>query len=97
MKAVLYLQGERNIRGHATWELVRRISEHDPDFQELSSQAKRLDKFYITARYPDGLPSGTPHEYFEAEEAQEAIEAAMRVLSLVEKKWGADDEGANER
>lgn len=97
LKAFLYSIGEQNVRGHSTWELANRIAEHaDPDFLGLGSGARRLDKFYITSRYPDGLPSGTPHDYFEADEAEEAIAGAARIIEFVERKMEGASNGPSD-
>jgi len=45
---------------------------------------QKVGQFYITARYPNGLPSGIPQEYFEKDEAEEAIKLASEVLRFIE-------------
>ena len=58
----------------------------DPDFKEVA-QAKKLDKYYVLTRYPNGLPGGVPSRYFDdPKEAEEAMELAKRMIELVEKK-----------
>ncbi len=41
------------------------------------------DKYYLIARYPDGLPGLTPGEYFEEKEAQESIDIARKMVDMV--------------
>lgn len=56
------------------------------DFKEVA-QAKKLDKYYIPTRYPNGLPGGVPSRYFDdPKEAEEAMRLAQSVIDLVEKK-----------
>jgi HEPN domain-containing protein len=48
--------------------------------RELLSDAKRLDRFYIISRYPDGLTYGTPHDHFTSEDAHAAIRSAGDII-----------------
>jgi len=49
---------------------------------DLIDAARRLDKFYIPTRYPNGLPSGIPHE----EEAEQAIKDAEAIYEWCKGK-----------
>lgn len=84
LKAFCYFKGERSVLGHSTRDLLSRCLKYNTDFNRYMKNCKRLDKFYITARYPDGLPSGIPQEYFEKEEAEEAINLANEVIKFIE-------------
>lgn len=84
LKALLFLQGERRVMGHATRELLQRVTRFYPQFSSLEATCRRLDKYYIAARYPDGLPGGIPHDYFDREEAEEAIQKARHALAMVQ-------------
>ena len=56
------------------------------EFKKVA-QAKKLDKYYIPTRYPNGLPGGVPSRYFDdPKEAEEAMELAQSLIGLVEKK-----------
>jgi len=61
LKAYLYLKlkSSEAFRIHSIDELARLAAEADPDFQEILP-AKKLDKYYILTRYPNGLPGGVP-------------------------------------
>ena len=85
LKAFCYFKGERNLIGHSTRDLLLRCSKYDKGFEQYMKNCKKLDKFYITARYPDGLPSGIPQEYFEKDEAEEAIKLANEVLDFIRR------------
>ncbi|WP_174591211.1 HEPN domain-containing protein [Methanocella conradii] len=64
--------------------------EVDPDFKEVIN-AKKLDKYYVITRYPNGLPGGVPSRFFDdPEEAEEAMRLAKGVIELVEKKISAE-------
>jgi len=45
--------------------------------------AKRLDLYYISARYPDAFPSGAPFEYFTRDQGEEAVSFAERIIAAV--------------
>ena len=60
--------------------------ETDSDFKKVA-QAKKLDKYYIPTRYPNGLPGGIPSRYFDdPKEAEEAMQHAKKVIEIVERK-----------
>lgn len=50
--------------------------------QETREAASRLDKHYLPARYPNGLPEGFPGERYTSSEAEEAIGHARLVVEL---------------
>lgn len=85
LKAFCYFNGERKVLGHSTRDLLEKCSRYNQAFSSLMKNCTKLDKYYITARYPNGLPSGIPNEYFDREEAEEAIRLAEEVLFFVEK------------
>lgn len=85
LKAFLYGQGERAVIGHSILKLLRRASAYDPSFGSLKD-AKRLDEVYIPSRYPNGLEEATPGEFYGAEDAQECISLAERVISHVRER-----------
>jgi HEPN domain-containing protein len=86
LKAYLYAQGKRAVLGHALLELGRACAQVDAGFDELQPAYRLLDRYYITARYPNGLPAGTPAEYFAKEEAQEALALAEQIVAFVESR-----------
>ena len=85
VKAFLYAQGARVVLGHSVRELARQCEKHDPAFAEVADDTALLDQFYITTRYPNGLPApAIPSQSFISAQAQAAQEAAERVINLVE-------------
>jgi len=70
--------------GHGTKALLENLPYED-NFQ-LIEEAKILDKFYITTQYPNGLPTGIPHDYFTKREAEEAIRAAKKIYEWCKSK-----------
>ncbi|OGQ11608.1 MAG: hypothetical protein A2026_11410 [Deltaproteobacteria bacterium RBG_19FT_COMBO_46_12] len=88
LKAYLYLKVKsiEVFYTHSINDLLEMTMDIDPDFKEVA-QAKKLDKYYIPTRYPNGLPGGVPSRYFDdPKEAEEAMELAKRMIELVEKK-----------
>lgn len=88
LKAFLYLRAESSevFRVHSIGDLASMAIEADPDFKEIKS-AKKLDKYYVITRYPNGLPGDVPSRFFDdPEEAEEAMRQAKSVVELVEKK-----------
>jgi HEPN domain-containing protein len=48
--------------------------------------ARVLDKYYIPTRYPNGLPGGIPSQAYTADDARQAIAAAVRVLEAAAQR-----------
>ena len=86
-KAYCYLKGERAVLGHSLLELLRKCAKYDKNFRTLEKESKRLDKYYIISRYPNGLPGLVPSEYFDQDEAKEAIRFAEKIIKLVEETF----------
>src|SRR4029450_3060848 len=85
LKALLYAQGARVVLGHSVRELARQCEGHDLAFAAGGDDTALLDQFYITARYPNGLPApAIPSQSFTSAQAQAAQEAAGRVIRLGE-------------
>ena len=72
LKSCLYGTGKRRVIGHALLEMINELIGIDKVFVKLQGQAKRLDRFYITTRYPNGLPGGSPFQYYTKNDLAEA-------------------------
>jgi len=91
-KAYLYLKvkSAEVFHTHSVDELVKMAVEIEPDFKEVVS-AKKLDRYYIPTRYPNGLPGGVPSRYFDdPREAEEAMQLAKNAIDLIERKLEED-------
>ena len=64
LKACLYASGKRRIWGHSLFEMAQELLEKDKTFAPILDPTRRLDRFYITARYPNGLPGSTPCQVY---------------------------------
>lgn len=82
LKALAFHRGSKAIIGHS----VKKIAEELKLNSEVDKAARILDQYYITARYPDGLPAGSPHNFFSEDEARSAIEAAEIIFKRVKNE-----------
>ncbi|MCX8011717.1 MAG: HEPN domain-containing protein [Desulfobacterota bacterium] len=81
LKACLYGCGERRVIGHSLFELAEALSLKDVSFQEVIKEAKRLDRFYIPTRYPNGLPGGCPFQIFTFNDFSEAYQDLQKIMN----------------
>jgi HEPN domain-containing protein len=89
VKAYLYLKTKsiEVFYTHSLDDLLKMAVEADKSFTEIA-QAKKLDRYYIPTRYPNGLPGGVPSRYFDdPKEAEEAMLLAKAVIDLVKKQF----------
>lgn len=82
LKACLYARGERRVMGHSLFELLQELARTDNSFEAVVDEAKRLDRFYIPTRYPNGLPGGIPFQVFSANDLSEALEDLEKVIQI---------------
>ena len=80
----LFQQLHAQAWGHGTKSLLENLPYEDR-FTCLDD-AKFLDKLYIPTRYPNGLPQGIPHDYFTKKDAEQAIEAVLRIYEWCKSK-----------
>jgi HEPN domain-containing protein len=89
LKAYLYLE-TKSIQiffTHALDDLLKIAAEANKSFSKVV-HAKKLDRYYIPTRYPNGLPGGVPSRYFDdPKEAEEAMLLAKEVIELVKKEF----------
>jgi len=81
VKAVFQKMGA-DVWGHAVSDLIIELSKiyHVP--QELIDGALELDKAYISARYPDAHPSGSPRNKYIKTEADRLISHAEKIFQF---------------
>jgi HEPN domain-containing protein len=73
---------------HSVVTLVRRGSSQIPALSHHLEGARELDLHYVPSRYPNGLPSGYPHQFYGKETAEKAIAASRAIVSTVEHYYG---------
>ncbi len=87
IKALAYLGGARYVLGHSVRELLDKIVDSYPQFEQYKETASRLDQYYITPRYPNAHP-GTelaPFQVFTQGQAEEAVEWAGGIVNEVRR------------
>ena len=77
---VMYLGGEP--WGHSVLKLLQSLPADKPACADLLDCARRLDRFYIPPRYPNGFDQGKPADYFTGADAEGAIADAEKIISL---------------
>lgn len=86
LKGFIYMTEEEPIMTHSVTFLIKVAIEIDKEFNSVR-EAKRLDDYYISTRYPNGVPDEAPAEYYDdPKEAEKAIKLAKSVLELVRAK-----------
>lgn len=83
LKALALRRGAERVRTHSIADIARELGING----EIERAGRRLDQYYMTTRYPDALPSGAPFEYFDREQASEALAYADLILASVKKLW----------
>jgi HEPN domain-containing protein len=69
--------------GHVVTELLDALRPDTPVIDEaLLDRARALDKLYIPTRYPNGLASGAPADFYTRAEAERAIADAEAILAI---------------
>jgi len=88
LKAFLYAQGEEVVIGHSVARLGASAEKYEPGFSDRVRRWSLLDGYYITTRYPNGLPDGIPADVYNKEAAAGAVklaeEAVVYVRQLIE-------------
>lgn len=88
IKAIWYLL-DADPWGHSIKKLLQGLKSIDlktfGELSQLERSATILDRYYITTRYPNGLPDLTPEEAYMEEDAQSCIQHAEQILSAVQK------------
>lgn len=83
LKACLYGSGKRHVLGHSLFELVQQLIQKDDVFCTIVEPAKKLDRFYIPTRYPNGLPGGSPFQLFNEKDLAEAYDDLKQIMEKV--------------
>lgn len=70
------------IKGHSIVKIAQSLEING----EILEAGKLLDLYYISTRYPDALPSGSPFEYFSEHQASEALKLLIKFKILAAKE-----------
>jgi HEPN domain-containing protein len=94
LKSLLYYEGARRtaLLTHSLVEMIREGEKKVKALSRLLDQARELDLHYIPSRYPNGLPSGYPPQFYGKKVAQEAVIAAEKIFSSVRNFYQSQKE-----
>ncbi len=95
IKACLYAIGKRRVIGHSLFEMIGELTGIDKEFKKITEPAKRLDRFYITTRYPNGLPGGSPFQVYSFSDLETAFDDLSAIFEYAEaflKKYDVNAE-----
>ncbi len=76
LKAVALARGASEVRSHSLVKIAEALG-IDGDLERMG---RRLDLYYISARYPDAVSEGAPYEFFDRDQAAEALRYAQAFL-----------------
>lgn len=79
LKAWCFFKGFDVVRTHSTFQIVKALGENGV----LELNARELDIYYISARYPDAFPDGAPFEILTPEQAERALKASREIYRIV--------------
>lgn len=74
--------------GHTLTVLIGNLPSPAQPGEALIQCAKVLDKHYIPTRYPNGFDSGAPTDFYTAQEAEQAIDCANRIVAFCRDQIG---------
>ncbi len=85
LKSLLYYLGSRRkaLLTHSLVEMVKEAGSKLEKIKDLLNEARQLDLHYIPSRYPNGIPSGFPHEFYSAEISEQALKSANQIFTAV--------------
>ncbi len=94
LKSILYYVGARRtaLLTHSLLEMVQEAGRKVDAVGRLLAEARELDLHYIPSRYPNGLPSGYPHQFYEKGVADQAVNAAEKIFTAVANYYKARNE-----
>ena len=88
VKGYLYWRRVEDVWGHSLVDLCEDAKLFDMMFDTIKSQARQLDKYYETTRYPGFLPGGICSEAFDQDDADRSIYLSTQVVEFVKERMG---------
>ncbi len=82
----LYLSMNMEGWGHVIKKLPEELKKEMEVPEELIKSGMKLDKFYILTRYPNGFDAGKPSDFFDEDDAEEAIKNAEKIIEFCKNK-----------
>ena len=84
LKALALFRGVDQVKSHSVVRIAREL-EINGDIEEMG---RRLDQYYIPARYPDAFPEGAPIDYFVESQSKQALLYAEKIVQFVQEQIG---------
>jgi len=91
LKAFLYAMGEEIVLGHSVERLCSAAAGFDKEFDEKVKTWSILDGYYVSTRYPNGLPDGIPANVYTSRAAVDACGIAEEIVDFVRQKISSPD------
>lgn len=79
----LHLACHQEARGQVVAKLLAELPEAVTVPDDLVEQAKVLDNFYVSSRYPNGHPEGAPFEHYGPLQSEQAVDHARAIIEFV--------------
>lgn len=85
LKAYLFFKGEKLLRTHDLFRLLKRCKGYEADFEKFVSAVTTLNAYYIDTRYPD-IWDMTRFE--DKKLASQALSLTEELIEFIEEKLG---------
>lgn len=85
LKAYCFAKGYDVVRTHSLFQIINTLGENG----SLKDNARHLDLYYISARYPDAFPAGAPFEIITQEQSEKALKAARNIFATISQRLPA--------
>jgi HEPN domain-containing protein len=95
LKSFLFSRGEELIFTHSIFRLCELAGRYEPEFFDLREQVKLLDFYYVEARYPNAIEDVIPAEFYNEQDAGQAIKMSQTVIQMVKKYLEEKGDQAN--
>lgn len=80
LKALAFFLDFDAVKSHSIVKIARALNINGA----VLDAAKKLDQYYISARYPDAMPEGIASEYITKGQAEEALQFAEMIIQKIE-------------
>lgn len=89
LKSVYISRAESSEPVHSLFYLLRGDAKRGlkgiPELQNMTKEAQELDKVYIPTRYPNGIPTGIPSEFYTQKDGEKCLRMARKIVGAVKK------------
>lgn len=79
----LHLSSGQEFFGHVVAKILRQLPRAIKVPEELVEKAQVLDSYYISSRYPNAYPEGSPFEHYGILQSKQAIDYASEIIEFV--------------